>query len=137
MNLSILQIALNQYISSSVGTAEQHAQALQAAIACCETRERQEPDDNFDDAVSLISDAALLDILNVMTYDVYGKAKRIHGVGMRFGIYAYECRRFSIGIESFTNAQLMMGYDYIKDLWADNEATGDNRPDGTFNTDKD
>lgn len=81
--------------------------------------------------VSLIEDLDLAGVLSMLTYDIYGKLYRMLGGKVPFSCYCSACRTIP-DIENFTTSQLYVGYEFIKDLYADNEHYGCNALDGTF-----
>lgn len=75
------------------------------------------------------------DLLNMTTYDEYGKlyAKRLDSERyVSLNDYENACRR-NAGLEFASLATIMLGYDIVKDLYADNEISGCHNADGTFN----
>ncbi len=85
---------------------------------------------DVDDDIEIVNAGQALDIANYMTYDIYGKAKRQHGDDMNPTIYNKAVNEeLMYGLQS---SLLYEGYDYVADLWRDNEDAGANNPDGTF-----
>lgn len=83
-----------------------------------------------DDDIEIVNAGQALDIANYMTYDIYGKAKRQHGDDMNPIIYNKAVQdELMYGLPS---SLLYEGYDYVADLWRDNEEHCHNKPDGTF-----
>lgn len=134
MKLNLLMKALSHcivYGGSDFDLCEKE-DLLRAIEECGSTKEHLEFDDAYDNNVTLLSDAACVDILNMLTYDILGKRMRTNGYGMRFEYYAYDVRSQLSGLARLTNRQLEIGYDYLSSLWCDNEHNGDNAADGTF-----
>lgn len=145
MKLSIIEKALASYIRSAECSATDVDEVLTAIQECAATRDRYRDDDIklWKENVQIIPLTTLMDFLNITTYDVYGKMQktalknRIDNIPTeRYTIpldqYAYECRKQMPGCELLTNSQLECGYEYIRDLWFDNEADGCHNDDGTF-----
>jgi hypothetical protein len=95
-----------------------------------EERIRKEEDDAYVGCIQFVDTMAMLDLMNMSTYDDYGKLAKAHGRDATFDEYATEVRKWH---PTLTDENLHCGYDYVKDLWSDNEATGSNNEDGTFN----
>lgn len=73
-------------------------------------------------------------ILNVTSYDEYGKLARANNGQVSiedFEQVVYKQYIFDDMYREF----LSSGYDIVKDLWDENEAYGNNKPDGTYNKD--
>ena len=84
----------------------------------------------FNDTIHLITPSTITELLNLITYNEFGKLKKSTG---------------SVSIEQYTgiinNCYLLdeltvdlieHGYCFVNDLWRDNEHFGHNTPDGTI-----
>ena len=130
MKLETLKAALTYY-AQSAECIDRH-DVFVALDECARLDERFESKSTFKDSVTVITSGTLLDMLNITTYDTYGKLAVAHGGRASFDSYAHACRT-DLMFEELTNEQLLDGYGYIADLWSENQSTGDNKPDGTFN----
>lgn len=133
MKLRLIKEALEHYVLSADCSENDREEVFMAISECAQLEERYEDRDLWKDAVSLITNSDLLDFLNFTTYDILGKLNRINDGEAPFESYAREVRRMP-GYQ-LTDGQLRAGYEFIMDLWHDNEAygCGYNNPDGTFN----
>lgn len=135
MKLTTLENAIRYYIAS----ADCHHElddALDALSQLNSVAERIDDRSGIGDHVAVVTIGVLTDLLNVMTYDAYGKLARRHNGNVPFDYYAHEVRRnTTICANELTKAQLECGYDIVSDLWRASEESGDNNADGTFNKD--
>lgn len=134
MKLSIIEKALIAYASCQDCSADDFHDAVVAIRECSATRERYSDIDTWRGVVQIIPQPALIDFLNMATYDVFGKRQKqsenyISGNNLQY--YLHDCRSQVPGCEVLTNDQLACGYDFLSDLWRDNEAYDQNNPDGT------
>lgn len=135
MNLNVLIDALTYYARSADCPEEDLDTVFDGLRECWQVKERYREADVWKHEVNFIASCTLMDLLNVATYDTYGYCKRNYKQNMSFGDYAYRCREFA-DFAALTDSQLLVAYDFISDLWRDNEADGFNRADGSFNRDK-
>lgn len=83
--------------------------------------------------VTPMTTASCISVLNMLTYDIYGKiARRNHGEVL-LEEYMDACRYELDGVDTMTESQLQYGYDFVGDLWQENENINGNNADGTFN----
>lgn len=134
MDIRILKEALKCYAQSADCPAKDRDKVLEAIGECQATIDRviAEDVDDFTFIVSTIPVMTLSDFLNLTTYNIYGKLAKRHGGRAPFHHYVHAVERDSLMINMLTAAQLQVGYDFIADLWSDNEANGEHNPDGTF-----
>lgn len=123
MNLNVLIDALMHYARSADCPEEDLDAVFNGLKECWQVKERYREAAIWSHSVRFIAEATLMDLLNVATYDTYGQCKRTYGQGMTFGDYAYRCREFA-DFAALTDDQLLIAYDFISDLWRDNEADG-------------
>jgi hypothetical protein len=82
-------------------------------------------------SVYVVATPDILELLNEHTYDVFGKIIKEYS-GMQ-ALYKYVDTVHSIpGFEYMSYDILSDAFDYLNDLWHDNEENGSNNPDGTF-----
>lgn len=87
--------------------------------------------DQPDGYVNFVPSGFMLDAMNMMTYDIFGKLARKYGpenvpmTDYMFEVHWYVHRCLIPTV--ITNAA-----DFLKDLWSANEEAGCNREDGTF-----
>ncbi len=74
-----------------------------------------------------------IDIMNMLTYDEYGRDKRMYGDDMTFDIYKKTAGMYMT--DNLPNDMYEDGYYFLQDLWADNEEAGYNNLDGSFRKD--
>ena len=133
MKLNVIRDALRYYAMSADCPDKDRAAVFDAIEEVAQTADRYYSHDTWADDVVVIPTPALIDMLNEMTYDDYGRRAKTHGDGMRFEYYAHDVRnKHSFDLELLTDQQLMAGYEVINDLWHDNEEQGANDTDGSF-----
>ena len=138
MDIKILKDALKCYAQHESCPMDDMDKVLDAIGECQATIDRIVADGYYDDvmcAVHTIPAIVLTDFLNMTTYDVYGKLAKQHGGECSFDRYMHEVQNIGLGFCQMTAAQVMCGYDFLSDLWHDNESYGANNPDGTFKRD--
>ena len=84
------------------------------------------------ESVCLVSPFTLSTLLNLTTYNDYGKLKR--QTGNVTPEQYYELVRNNLWLDEITDSNLQLGYYLVRDLWNDNEHFGHNNPDGTIKT---
>lgn len=89
-----------------------------------------------DQEVVFVDGISMSDLLNQLTYDIYGRAARINGNKLSFDAYREVTVDNLVPCEYLTDEAMYWGYDVISDLWHDNETTGANKPDGAYNADR-
>lgn len=130
MDINILKAALEYYVQSADCCNEDRQKAFAALTSCSQAIERFAPNDIRDNIVYITSIDAMAELLNMTTYDWFGRRQKAYGSEqLPFNHYVSECRRF---IPDLTNEQLELGYDIVSDLWHENELTGSNNEDGTY-----
>lgn len=130
MKLETLKKALEHYVLTADCSAEDRPDVFDAIAECNELAERYINRELWKDCIYLISADSLSDLLNMTTYDDFGKRAKIHGNDVPFDYYASDVRKWYL--QDLTNRSLQLGYDIIHDLWHDNEVDGNHNPDGTF-----
>lgn len=134
MKLNVLKEALGYYVQSADCSTADRSEAIKAYNECLRQEERYDDCKLWKDHVHVITTNSLLALLNTATYDIYGKLARIHGDEVPFGYYTDAVRK-TLDID-LTNDALRTGFDFLHDLWRDNDAAGYNNEDGTFNYNK-
>lgn len=129
MKLRLIKEALEHYVLSADCSEKDREEVFIAISECARLEERYNGRELWQDAVSLITTSDLLDVLNQTTYDILGKLNRANDGYAPFESYAREVRH-TLGYQ-FTDNQLRSGYEFLMDLWHDNEAYGVNNEDGT------
>lgn len=128
MKLETLTNALRHYLLSA--DAQDVHSVFDALEECNALAERFSGRDIWKDTLYLVSADSLDTLLNMATYDIYGKlAKPRKGI-VSFSLYEDTVRTY--GMDDMTRSSLMLGYDIVSDLWLSNEESGDHNPDGTF-----
>lgn len=92
--------------------------------------------DDWDLEVAVVSAETLTDLMNEVSYDVYGKIYQ--------GVDGY-CRSHTTPIgeqymdlmhkwyPGLTASSIKMAWEVISDQWGENELNGNNMPDGSYN----
>lgn len=78
-----------------------------------------------------------LDLINELFYDDYGRLRK-HNCAIPTvdqWIAATE-RTHTVSLNMFPREEIERALEFLSDLWLDNEHSGWNRPDGTFNADR-
>lgn len=84
--------------------------------------------DELSTSIIIMPSLAIGEMLNCYTYDIYGKLYKASS-NCTFDDYLKELRK---DVSLITTEAVDWAYDFIKDLWLDNEADGSNNDDGTF-----
>jgi hypothetical protein len=135
MELKLMKEALKHYALSADCSAADRDKVLEMVGECQATIDRMKADDWITKdgcLVQVIPSIVLTDFLNLTTYDDYGKLARQHGGECRFEYYMRKVQDIGLGFSMLTADQVMCGYDYLSDLWHDNEESGEHNPDGTL-----
>lgn len=132
LKLDILQKSLRYYAQSAEchdnGDLDDVFDALEHIAAVWDNALN---DDYLNTAFEIIPTITLTDFLNIATYDDLGKLIRKHSLDDP-NLFARYVNAVHGWFSGCTNDQLQSGFEYICDLWSDNEREGDNNPDGTF-----
>lgn len=83
--------------------------------------------------VHIVSLTTALETINQALYDDFGRSAKMHkknNVPYTFNKF-YTTARSSY-LSDITVDMLRDGFEYLEDLWNDNEVFGNNNPDGTF-----
>jgi hypothetical protein len=84
----------------------------------------------YTDRVCLITSDSVIGLLNLVTYNDYGRFRKSNG-SISFEQYS-ELVRSNYLLDNLTDRNLNCGYCFLNDLWSDNEHFGHNNPDGTI-----
>lgn len=78
-----------------------------------------------------------LDLINELFYDDYGKLRKASYAPptIEKWIQATE-RAHTVSLNMFPRTEIERALDFLGDLWLDNELSGWNNPDGTFNVNR-
>lgn len=89
---------------------------------------------NWDYDVTPLPISGAIDLVNRCLYDDYGLLRRANTTAIDYGDFAYDARTGgnSYGFEYMSDKALEAGFEFIRDLWQDNENVGDNNLDGSF-----
>ena len=92
-------------------------------------------EDGLDTDCSIVSWYAFSNLMNVATYDDFGKIYKEHHNCKRgvTKLYREACR--DLICEELTDGQIDGVADFLTDLWLDNESGGCHNSDGTFTED--
>lgn len=89
------------------------------------------PKDYFDGDCYVLHAETVIDLLNVVTYDAYGKLYAEYNGDVAFGDYEAAVRQ-RYGCDYAATAVLEVGFDIISDLYKQNEENDCHNQDGTF-----
>lgn len=92
-------------------------------------------EDGFETEVTLVTTYAFSNLLNVSTYDDFGRLRKAFPKSDRILLRQYRNVVRDKICEEFTDAQIDDVSYFLLDLWAANEETGDHNPDGSFKRD--
>ena len=130
MNLELLKAGLQKLVNE-----DNNNEAKQAIAEINEIQQRSEWNDPWKGECYVLHAQTVSDLLNETTYDAYGKlyvrANRI-GHMVSFNDYEKVCRE-QHGLEYAPLSIIQIGYDYIRELYADNDCFDCHKADGTFN----
>ena len=127
MKLNLIRKALENYLT--VTTDENEIVEIKKHIDSCQSVSDHYYDpDLWHNSVDLVTVPSLINMLNYLTYDDYGKLKKSTG-SVSFEQYCDIVRtKYDLDLSP---ENLESGYYFIHDLWNDNERYGHNNPDGT------
>lgn len=78
-----------------------------------------------------------MDLINELYYDDYGRLRKTRYAVPTIDEWIAETKRtHTVGLDVFPAEAIERAYDFLGDLWLDNEQHGDHYPDGTFNAGK-
>ena len=129
MKLELMTKALQQYLL----TCEQSEMidVSQALFECAQTSERYDDRPLWKDECRVVPVNTLIDMVNELAYDDYGKLARQNNGTAPFSEFATAARNH-LCFTQLTDCQLKDGYYFLADLWHDNETHSYNNPDGTY-----
>lgn len=129
----LLQEALTAILNKYDVESDEHGAIIDGLIQLKELKQQMKDDSLWKDEVSIISTGANCDIVNMMYYDEYGKLKRANGT-VTFEMFQKHVRESFVASNGnyYPTVLLQDGFDFVSDLWSDNEALGNNKPDGSF-----
>ena len=127
MEFSLIKQAMQLMIDNNIRVKE----AQQVIDDIDYMKSRVEMND-WDDC-HILAENDVINLLNVTTYDVYGRLYAANNGNVTFEQYANKCRTY-LEWECASDTTLKVGYEFISDLYSDNEKDGYHNPDGTFKT---
>lgn len=135
MKLKIIEEALKMYEARG-----DHDDQTQADIADCwiELAEMKKPgdvDDWYCADVDIIPSLLTTDLCNRLLYDTYGRIARTATPDSDIAANFIHAVRTEDDLTEISELILADAFEYLHDLWNDNEAIGYNNPDGTFKRD--
>ena len=134
MKLSTLNLAITHALSHPESLTPDELKAiLEIHDQIVELRTFSDDDDIF---VTIASTYSIVNLLNVATYDVFGRLLKTYEPGrpqysrrVKFEYREY-CRSM---FGELTNSQIDDAAAFLLDLWCSDEEEGANNPDGSFN----
>lgn len=152
MEIKLLKDALTHYVSTA--ECSQNDQVAQCLNAFTELTEAERAIANAGHdwyAIYPVPCMVIDELVNQFFYDTIGKLMRSHTYGMTVdqvrastytqqlivseAVTAIQESKELLTADQLPQSTLEAGIQLVIDLWLDNEATGDNNPDGTFNSD--
>jgi hypothetical protein len=127
MELSVLKSVLEFYLNSG-NCSESEFESINRTLNDC--NELLDLDYEPDDTVQIVPDLTVMDLLNISTYDEFGKLLK-QNPETTVDEYRQICTDLFTTELSTTTVE--SGFYFIRDLWNDNERYNSNNPDGTFN----
>lgn len=83
--------------------------------------------------VHIISLTTALETVNMALYDEFGRdAKKLKRDGVPYTFHRFHNMARNSMLSDMTIEMLRDGFEYLEDLWNDNETYGNNNPDGSF-----
>lgn len=155
MEIKLLKDALTHYVSTA--DCSQNGQVAQCLQAFAELTEAEQAITNAGHdwyAVYPVPCMVIDGLVNQLFYDTIGRLIKSHTLGMTLdqvrastylrqtihslALEAIQQSHELLTADQLTQSTLDGGIDLVIDLWLDNEASGDNHPDGSFcpSTDK-
>lgn len=128
MEFSLIRQAMQLMIDNGIKVNE-----AQQVIDDIDYMKKQIGIDSWDDC-HILAESDVMNLLNRTTYDVYGRLYAANNGKVTFEQYAYKCRTYHEW-NCTSDTTLKVGYEFISDLYSDNEEKGFHNPDGTFNHD--
>ena len=138
MKLDVLFEAVRNHKIRLAENDPEYEDAHKAYLELRNAKRYWKPDNQrlWNDEVRVVPIDTLIDVQNHMLYDEFGKmAKECKDANtkMFFDDYIEMAREYS----AFMDVSLEVledGYQFLCDLWGDNEMYGENNPDGTFSS---
>lgn len=136
MKLSTLNLAITQALSHPQGLSDEEFKAILEIHD--QIVELETVAENYSIEVTIASTYSIVNLLNIATYDVFGKLlKKFTPDRPTYSrvvkrVYRNYCRSM---FGELTDRQIDDAADFLLDLWKANEEEGDNNPDGTFKED--
>ena len=126
MTISLLKTVLESYLNST-NCSESDLESINRTLDDC--NELLDLNYRPNDTVQILSDLSVMDLLNLCTYNEFGKLLK-QNPDCTLDDYDQICNRLFLNDLSTTN--LESGFYFIRDLWSDNERFGHNNPDGSI-----
>lgn len=96
------------------------------------TRLKDVCEDGIKTDVTVTSWYAFSNLMNVATYDLFGKIRKAHLNNSRVQTRLYRKEVHDTICEELSDAQIDSAADFLADLWDDNEAYGSHKADGSM-----
>lgn len=122
MELSVLKSVLEFYLNSG-----NESESVKKLLDDC--NELLDRGLNSDDTVQIVPDLAVMDLLNISTYNKFGKLLKQNSE-TNIDKYRQICN--DLLATDLSTTTIETGYYFIRDLWNDNEHYKNNNPDGTL-----
>lgn len=127
MTLELLKAGLQKLINDGQLVDE----AKQAVAEIEEIQQRVGSNDAFTGECYILHADSVIDLLNLSTYNTFGKLFVECNGEVNFSDYEQKVR-YMCACDCMTTSAIKVGYDVIKDLYSDNELLEYHNPDGSF-----
>ena len=129
MSLSIQRMIKAVELAAGQPGGLDYQQELEELYELRERMNQVDPEHVWQEQIEVVAVEAMCELMNMSTYDDYGKLARKNGGNVSREDYAMAVRNWH---PTLTDSNLECGYDIINDLWSDNEAEGSHNADGTL-----
>lgn len=132
MNRNLIEKAVRSYLLQCEDHTEKE-ECISALLELACVAECDEAADAWHNECVMLPATAWDGLLNTLTYDILGKACKLHGENMQEEFYYHDCKQQVYGLECVPKVYLRYGYEILLPLWKENEAEGSNKEDGSYN----
>lgn len=137
MKLKVIEEALKMYEARGDHDDQTQADIYNCWVELAEMKKPKGVDDWYCQDVTILPSILMNDLCNRLLYDTYGRmARRLpngRDIVANF-IHAVHTEEYLTEISDLILAD---AFEFLRDLWSDNEAVGCNNPDGSFKQPKD
>ena len=137
MKLKVIEEALKLYEARGDHDYQTQVDIYNCWIELAEMKKPKGVDDWYCQDVTILPSILMNDLCNRLLYDTYGRMARRLPNGCDIvanfinAVHTEDC------LTEISDLILADAFEYLRDLWNDNEAIGDNNADGSFKQPKD